>query len=195
LCFSVFVDLLLGFSAYSNTKALFTVTPKNTKKDVLTCLNGIRFISMTWVIVGHAYSDVVGIVYPSSNLISFAPKVNIEFPFYCHTYMKERCYENQSNHDLLNCHFTKNLFHRISVFTKFLVCWISFFTEFMIRWTIIANLTWPNQPIKNLANQKFNESLNSTTQKFDEFDNSTNHDSMNFHCTKRAYNAKSNFYL
>lgn len=42
--------LLLSFSVYSNApKILNTNQPKGT----LTCVNGIRFLSMTWVILGH----------------------------------------------------------------------------------------------------------------------------------------------
>jgi hypothetical protein len=44
--------LLLSFSVYTNApKILNTSQPKGT----LTCVNGIRFLSMTWVILGHTY--------------------------------------------------------------------------------------------------------------------------------------------
>lgn len=44
--------LLLSFSVYTNgSKLLNTNTPAGT----LTSVNGVRFISMTWVILGHTY--------------------------------------------------------------------------------------------------------------------------------------------
>lgn len=38
---------------YTNGEKLFRMT-KNTNE--LTCLNGIRFFSMMWVLIGHVYS-------------------------------------------------------------------------------------------------------------------------------------------
>ena len=44
--------VLLSFSVYTNAaKILNTNQPSGT----LTAVNGIRFISMTWVILGHGY--------------------------------------------------------------------------------------------------------------------------------------------
>jgi len=45
--------LLLSFSMYSNAKKIInTSQPAGT----LTSINGIRFISMTWVILGHTFA-------------------------------------------------------------------------------------------------------------------------------------------
>ena len=57
-------NILMGFSAYSNTKKLFDTS--NIRPDSLTSINGIRFISMTWVLVGHAYTSFQGIL-PMNN--------------------------------------------------------------------------------------------------------------------------------
>lgn len=77
---SAFTDIFLGFGVYRNTKVLFAITPKNSKKDLFTCLNGIRFLSMTWVIIGHIYQDASETLFPSSNLLPFATKV--KWPWY-----------------------------------------------------------------------------------------------------------------
>ena len=48
------VQIVQGFSAYTNTLRVFstdTVGP-----DSLESINGIRFLSITWVIVGHCYN-------------------------------------------------------------------------------------------------------------------------------------------
>ena len=45
--------ILLSFSIYTNaTKILSTNQPAGT----LSAVNGIRFVSMTWVILGHVYA-------------------------------------------------------------------------------------------------------------------------------------------
>ncbi|CAF0840673.1 unnamed protein product [Brachionus calyciflorus] len=46
-------QLLIGSSIYTNSIKLFTV---NESSDQLSCLNGIRFMSIAWVILGHTYS-------------------------------------------------------------------------------------------------------------------------------------------
>ena len=52
----VFVGFLLNalmcFSLVSNTKRLLSVS---SGEGVLDCVHGIRFFSMTWVILGHTY--------------------------------------------------------------------------------------------------------------------------------------------
>ena len=45
--------LLLSFSAYTNGVALMKTD--GTGSGHLDCLNGIRFLSMTWVVVGHSF--------------------------------------------------------------------------------------------------------------------------------------------
>ncbi|XP_071152100.1 nose resistant to fluoxetine protein 6-like [Mytilus edulis] len=51
----MFGQLLLSFSVYTNgSKILNTNQPGGS----LTAINGIRFISMTWVILGHAYGFI-----------------------------------------------------------------------------------------------------------------------------------------
>ncbi|KAJ8304385.1 hypothetical protein KUTeg_017968 [Tegillarca granosa] len=48
--------LIVSFSVYTNGKKLL-----NTKQSTgtITAINGIRFISMTWVILGHSFSSVL----------------------------------------------------------------------------------------------------------------------------------------
>ena len=56
---SAYTKFLLGFGIYTNTtKWLDTNVPKSAGH--LGCLDGIRFISMTWVVLGHAWSSGMG---------------------------------------------------------------------------------------------------------------------------------------
>lgn len=55
----------LNFSLYKNGKSLFnTEIPKGA--DHLGCLDGIRFLSITWVIMGHCFSSETSI-FPARN--------------------------------------------------------------------------------------------------------------------------------
>ena len=45
---------LLAFSIHKNTAKLLKISPPS--KDHLACLDGIRFLSITWVMLGHWYS-------------------------------------------------------------------------------------------------------------------------------------------
>ena len=45
--------LLVGFSLYSNTKKLMDT---KVLRGQISCLNGIRFLSMTWVLLTHTLS-------------------------------------------------------------------------------------------------------------------------------------------
>ncbi|CAG2236562.1 unnamed protein product [Mytilus edulis] len=62
-------NLLLAFSVYTNGAKLLNTTQH---KDILTCINGIRFLSMTWVILGHTYTMPLQM---SDNMVSFFPKM------------------------------------------------------------------------------------------------------------------------
>ena len=65
------IQLFQGFSIYTNTVKLFTTD--NVRADSLTSINGIRFLSMTWVLFSHAYSNCQGAL-PVNNLFdSFDP--------------------------------------------------------------------------------------------------------------------------
>ena len=57
--------LLLGFSPYTNLSS-FAAQPKSTEGH-LTSLNGIRFLSMSWVVICHTISDV-STLFPVINL-------------------------------------------------------------------------------------------------------------------------------
>ena len=52
-----YTKLAMGFSAYTNTLKLFKT--QNLNPDSLLCINGIRAISLTWVVLGHVYSSWV----------------------------------------------------------------------------------------------------------------------------------------
>ena len=60
---------LRGFSAYSNTVKIFSTG--KISQDSLTCINGIRFLSMTWVLISHGYSQF-GSSLPVNNLLYLA---------------------------------------------------------------------------------------------------------------------------
>ena len=76
-CLYLFLALytcLMNFSAYSNTVKLFDVNiPKNANH--LECLDGIRFLSISWVVLGHTLSNVIQ--YFSITDVSFVSRVNI----------------------------------------------------------------------------------------------------------------------
>ena len=48
------LGIVQGFSAYNNIRKLFDATPSS---ENLGCINGIRFISMTWVVIGHTFQN------------------------------------------------------------------------------------------------------------------------------------------
>lgn len=56
--------ILLVFSWYTNGKLLL-----NTKRSANTfpCLHGIRFLSITWVVMGHVY--ITAFSYPGANML------------------------------------------------------------------------------------------------------------------------------
>ena len=49
----------MNFSMYSNALRLFDVNRPQTG-DHLGCLDGLRIISMTWVVLGHSFSNING---------------------------------------------------------------------------------------------------------------------------------------
>lgn len=58
-------QFFLGFSLKTNIGKLFDASePKSA--DVITCLNGMRFMSMTWVLLSHSYT-LYKAHYPLSN--------------------------------------------------------------------------------------------------------------------------------
>ena len=63
------VRLFQGFSIYTNTLKLFHC-PESGSSGSLDCINGIRFISMTWVVLGHGYSQFMGTGPFVSNLMT-----------------------------------------------------------------------------------------------------------------------------
>jgi len=64
--FITWQQTIQGFSAYSNTIKIFST--ENISKDSLNCVNGIRFLSMTWVLISHGYSQF-GSSMPIKNLL------------------------------------------------------------------------------------------------------------------------------
>ena len=56
----------MNFGLYANTKRLFNTDPP--KGDHLSCLDGIRFLSITWVMMGHILSGMLGQGFPTSNV-------------------------------------------------------------------------------------------------------------------------------
>lgn len=57
-------ELLISFSAYTNGKQLFNVTRSNSSSS-LNCLNGLRSISLMWIIFGHRFSNQQ--IFPMTN--------------------------------------------------------------------------------------------------------------------------------
>lgn len=69
-------SLLIAFSVYTNGKKLLKV---RTSSSELSCLNGIRVLSLIWVIAGHSFS--VTATGPVSNALDILT-VNIQNCFY-----------------------------------------------------------------------------------------------------------------
>ena len=59
------LKLLLSFSLYTNLKAIMATNQQGS--ETLTCLNGMRFISMTWVVLGHNFAFIF-----NANINNFA---------------------------------------------------------------------------------------------------------------------------
>ncbi len=55
---SLIIEILKDFSGIKNSKKIFDIT--NTEGQ-LECLNGIRFLSIAWVILGHTYSSAASV--------------------------------------------------------------------------------------------------------------------------------------
>ena len=55
----------LSFSVIRNIEKIF-YTPKPKPNDYLTILNGIRFLSICWVVLGHSFLSIF--MYPSTNI-------------------------------------------------------------------------------------------------------------------------------
>ena len=64
--FTDYSKFLINFSLYSNTKKLFDLKIPNSV-DHISCLDGIRFLSMTWVVMGHTMSAIVAGTFSVSN--------------------------------------------------------------------------------------------------------------------------------
>ena len=70
---------LLNFGLYSNTKRLLDTNPP--KGDHLACLDGIRFVSITWVMLGHGLQAEID-RFPITN-VAFFTQVSIkDEPFF-----------------------------------------------------------------------------------------------------------------
>ena len=70
-------QFLLGFSVYTNTIKLFKIVRPSTapgSSEHLSCLDGMRFISMTLVLLAHTYT-AVGAEIPSMNFFPWEASV------------------------------------------------------------------------------------------------------------------------
>ena len=73
-----FLGLVQGFSAYHNTCKLFNT---NTGSDNLGCINGIRFISMTWVVMGHTFQQFLSVPFLNNFLVFISPDGPVGEPY------------------------------------------------------------------------------------------------------------------
>ena len=62
------VQIFQGFSFYRNTLKIFST---DVRKDSLTSINGIRFLSMTWVLFGHAFGAFQGQIPTTNGMVMF----------------------------------------------------------------------------------------------------------------------------
>ncbi|VDI21430.1 Hypothetical predicted protein [Mytilus galloprovincialis] len=67
--------ILLSFSVYTNGASILRTEQS---KDTITCINGIRFISMTWVCLGHGYLSSFSI---ADNIATALPKYKERISF------------------------------------------------------------------------------------------------------------------
>lgn len=58
---------VVGFSVPSNIGKLMAIAPSSPTSSRLGCLDGIRFLSMAWVVIGHVYGLAVLKSIPASN--------------------------------------------------------------------------------------------------------------------------------
>ncbi|XP_034252824.1 O-acyltransferase like protein-like [Thrips palmi] len=66
------IGMLLAFSAWTNGRRLLTVAPPSDSN--FTCINGIRFLSAAWVILGHRYR--FGLEVPFTNLLTIPKRAS-----------------------------------------------------------------------------------------------------------------------
>nr|XP_022912575.1 nose resistant to fluoxetine protein 6-like isoform X1 [Onthophagus taurus] len=59
-------NVLISISAYENTKKIFSTTKSD---ENISCLNGIKFISMLWIILGHKYMIIVYVPYINTKIL------------------------------------------------------------------------------------------------------------------------------
>lgn len=64
---------LIAFSVYSNGAKLFKCK-RSKSANVMDCINGIRALSIIWVVYGHSYMTLLSTA--TSNLMDF-PKVSV----------------------------------------------------------------------------------------------------------------------
>jgi hypothetical protein len=60
---NILSKVILSFSFYNNLKKIFEIQKSD---DKLECLNGVRVLSLCWVILSHTYSNAILL---ASNLI------------------------------------------------------------------------------------------------------------------------------
>lgn len=58
---------LVAFSIYTNGKNLFDLKPRDSTNSI-ECLNGLRALSLLWIIFGHRYFDMF--LAPATNSVS-----------------------------------------------------------------------------------------------------------------------------
>lgn len=64
---------LIAFSIYTNGEKLFKCN-RSKSINVMDCINGIRALSIIWVVYGHTYMTFL--MSPTSNLMDM-PKVSV----------------------------------------------------------------------------------------------------------------------
>jgi len=65
-----FLGIVQGFSAYHNIRKLFDT---RVSSESFRCINGIRFISMTWVLMGHTFMLFIGPPFLKNLFPMFSP--------------------------------------------------------------------------------------------------------------------------
>lgn len=59
-------ELLIGMSIYTNTGKIMDMTPNKSGSSAIGCIDGIRALSITWIMYGHRF--FVTLMFPVANI-------------------------------------------------------------------------------------------------------------------------------
>ncbi|RZC34741.1 hypothetical protein BDFB_003316, partial [Asbolus verrucosus] len=87
-------NIFVVFSLYTNTKSLLSI---KCSQDSLTCLNGIKVLSIMWIIIGHIF--VFKLVSPNISTIYIITETGTGLV--CHCFISHWCYQISRRRSIL----------------------------------------------------------------------------------------------